>query len=337
MKFCDIPFKFLYFDYFDGRVMLCPWMRNPEATPGNIFESSLEEIWHNERSRNIRNTILDGSFCLCRPDACPHIQNSDLMDYDSKEVDRIAANAIHPTHFNLAYDYVCNQFCETCRPEKFKVKPQYPKIMEIFHKRIAPVLNSAKYISASGHGDPFASPYTLKLLSEARNPEQVLLETNGVFFDPPHWEKVKHFAEASLSVIITINSFSEWNYRHISRGGNYARLMQNLDFVAGLRREGKIKSLALTMVIQDRNFREMPEFVTRCLNQYGCDQVLLRPVYQWGTMPEDVFWFKDVLNPLHPYHGEYLEIVEDSALKDPRVYNFAGKSLHPARSFPCAG
>ena len=25
--------------------------------------------------------------------------------------------------------------------------------------------------------------------------------------------------------------------------------------------------------------------------------VVLKPVYQWGTMPEKTFWFKDVLNP----------------------------------------
>lgn len=316
--------------------MLCPWMRNPEGTAGNIFENSLEEIWTNDRSRKIRDTILDGSFCLCRKDACPHLQNHDLKDYTPEQIARIAAKATRPTHFNLAYDYVCNQFCETCRPQKFKIGSGYPRLMDIFHKRITPLINDAKYISANGHGDPFASPYTLKLLAEARNPEQVLLETNGVFFDPPHWEKVKHFAEASLSVIITINSFNEWNYRHISRGGNYARMIKNLDFVTGLRREGKIKRLAMTLVIQDRNFREMPEFAKRCLEQYACDQVLLRPVYQWGTMPEDVFWFKDVLNPMHPYHGEYLEILEDPFLKDPRIYNFAGKTMHPARSFPCA-
>lgn len=60
---------------------------------------------------------------------------------------------------------------------------------------------------------------------------------------------------------------------------------------------------------------------------------MLRPVYQWGRMTDKEYWFKDILNPLHPYHCEYLEILKNPILHDPRVYNFAGDSEHPARDF----
>ena len=65
--------------------------------------------------------------------------------------------------------------------------------------------------------------------------------------------------------------------------------------------------------------------------------MVLKPVYQWGTMDEDVYWFKDVLNPMHPYHEEYLEILKHPALQDPRVYNFGGETSHEARPFPGSG
>lgn len=38
--------------------------------------------------------------------------------------------------------------------------------------------------------------------------------------------------------------------------------------------------------MQDRNFREIPSFIERSLNEFGFDDVVLKPVYQWGTMPE---------------------------------------------------
>jgi hypothetical protein len=109
--------------------------------------------------------------------------------------------------------------------------------------------------------------------------------------------------------------------------------MENLKFIRMLRECGAINRYTSTFVIQDRNFREIPEFIDRSLNEFGFDDVLFRPVYQWGTMDEKVFWFKDILNPAHPYHKEYLCILKHPLMKDSRVYNFGGESFHLYRDF----
>lgn len=339
MRFCDFPFKYFYLDYFDGRAMLCPWMRNPQGCIGNIFEKSVDELWTNDQANMLRESILNNSFEHCRIEGCPFLQNGNLPEVDDSERTIETQLKPYPTHINLAYDFVCNQYCETCRPDKFRPPKNYHILMRAIRDRIAPYLNTAKSISTSGHGDPFASAYMMDILSNIHpvDPELcILLETNGVYFDEAHWTRIEHLKNVDLRVIVTINSFHEWTYNHISRGGNYKKLMHNLMFLRSLRKDGYIKHFTNTLVIQDRNFREIPEFIDRSFEELECDQVILRPCYQWGTMPADVFWFKDVLNPCHPYHSEYLEIMAQPQLQDKRVFNFAGGTLHPATRFPSA-
>lgn len=337
MKVCTWPHEYLLLDYFDGAVWLCPWMRRDRGMIGNMFETPLEELWKGERAEQLRRETGSGNFSACRMEACPFLQNDSLPDVEGAQREAMTTTPPSPRFINLAHDYICNLYCETCRSKRFVPPDNYKERIERINTVIAPFLNVAETISLSGHGDPFASPYMLKLMENMRPATQELkinLETNGVLFNEKNWGKIAHFSEVDLQVFITINSFDPFVYKHISRGGDYDALMRNLAFVSGLRERGHIKTLNLAMVIQDRNFREMPDFVETCLARYACDKVLLRPVYQWGTMSDETYWFKDVLNPLHPYHAEYLELLDHPSLARPEVYHFGGRTLHPARPYP---
>lgn len=337
MKYCSRFYNYLYFDHYNGDVWMCPWMEPNKGKIGNVLNDKVEDIVNSEHAEQLRGSMHDQSFRYCRRVACPHLQNDDLPDLERQEYEELKKKNAYPTTINLAYDFVCNQSCETCRSSVFVPPVNYAEQMKKIREKIAPYLDTAELITASGHGDAFASPYMMEVLENLHptNPDmKILLETNGVFFDEEHWERIKHLGEFYLEVVVTSNSFDEFTYRHISRGGSYSKLMNNLELMSRLRREGKIKKLNHSFVIQDRNFREIPSFINRSLNEYAFDSVLLKPVYQWGTMDEEVFWFKDVLNPMHPYHSEYLEILRDPLLKDPRVYNFGGNTVHPARPYP---
>ncbi len=337
MKYCHQFYDYLYLDHYNGQIYLCPWMIPQETCIGNLNHDSIEDAYHSDFANHLRATMDDQTFRYCRMEACPHLQNNGLPDISEEEYARLEREGCTPKIINLACDFVCNQSCETCRKDVFVPPPDYAERLRAIRDKIAPYLDKAERITASGHGDPFASPYMMDILENLHpsNPDlSILLETNGVFFDEAHWERIKHLSDFRLEVTITINSFDEHTYRHISRGGIYKKMLHNLEFVSHLRKKGDIKFLTNTLVIQDRNFREIPSFIKRSFKDYAFDQVQLRPVYQWGTMDEDVFWFKDVLNPLHPYHEEYLEILRDPALRDPRVYNFGGETEHPARPYP---
>lgn len=338
MKYCAKGFEYIYFDNYFGDVWICPWMDSAVGKIGNILEQDFDEIWFGEKAETFRNEFRENCFKNCRPQACPMLQNNDMPEIgDENEYKELTKTRDYPTDINLAYDFVCNQHCETCRPKPFIPPKGYAEQMEKIRQKITPVLERANKISMSGHGDPFASPYFMDLLANMhpKNDKlELLIETNGVFFDEEHWKKIEHLKKHNIQVVITINSYDEFTYKHISRGGNFKKLMDNLKFVKSLRDKEYINKLTLTLVIQDRNFREIPSFINKSLNEIGSDGVLLRPVYQWGTMPEEVFWFKDVLNPKHPYHPEYLEILQCTELKDKRVYNFGGDTEHPCVDYP---
>ncbi len=337
MKFCTRPFEYFYIDNYKGDVCLCPWMHRDSIFVGNLFEKSFDDIWHGEKANRLRQRIRNGDYSLCRLEGCPFLQNNNLPDMPDDDVKNYKTSDT-PLVVNLAYDFMCNQYCETCRDKKFiPIIPRYRNYMNRIHKSIMPILNKAQKITTSGHGDPFASPYMMQLLRNLE-PESstlhLLIETNGVYCDERHWNQIRHLESCKIELVITNNSYDRFVYDHISRGGNYDKLMHNLYFARRLRTQGIVNRLALTLVIQDRNFREIPSFIQRSLEEYNVDQVILKPCYQWGTMPDEVFWFKDVLNPLHPYHAEYLEILDHPLMRDPRVFNFGGRTLHPARPFP---
>lgn len=337
MKYCSMMHDYLYLDNYEGRIALCPWMEPSKACIGNLMKDEIEDAYNSDYANYLRSTMDDQSFRYCRPEACPFVQNNNLEEISGEEYAKRKKEKYTPTIINLAYDFVCNQHCETCRESVFIPPTDYADKMNVIREKITPYMENALRITASGHGDPFASKYMMDVLAGIRptNPNlSFLLETNGVFFDEIHWKRIEHLSEVRIELVVTINSFDEFTYKHISRGGNYQKMMDNLEFMSKLRRENKIAHLTNTLVIQDRNFREIPSFIKKSFEDYAFDQVILRPVYQWGTMREDVFWFKDVLNPMHPYHKEYLEIMQDPILKDTRVFHFGGDTVHPARPYP---
>lgn len=339
LRFCSWPFEYLYLDNYKGDIALCPWMQWDHIYIGNIFKQHFHDIWYGEKAEKIRDCIRKGDYSICRLEGCPFLQNKNLPE-KSQEYVRTYPTRDTPKIVNLAYDFMCNQYCETCRDKKWKpILPQYKDYMVKIHKQIAPILNKAERITTSGHGDPFASPYMMQVLRKlepSSNDLQLLIETNGVYCDKKHWDQIYNLHNCHIELVITINSFDRFTYNHISRGGNYDKVIDNLTYAKELRKKKIINKYVLTLVIQDRNFREIPSFITRSFDEYNVDQIMLRPVYQWGTMPENVFWFKDVLNPLHPYHPEYLEILDHPVMQDKRVFNFGGRTLHPARQYPGA-
>lgn len=341
MKYCERPFEYFYLDHFNGDVYLCPWMEPRRTCIGNIIEQDFDEIWHGTYAEMLRDTIRDGSFSYCRKVACPHLQNDDLSE---NQIDgQVCATAAkdYPTEINLAFDFICNQSCPTCRNSVFIPDDSYKNKVALILDKMIPILNTAMKISASGHGDPFASPYMMKILENIAPKNRgchILLETNGVFLDEEHWERIKHLEEYHLEIVETTNSYREPVYNQISRNGNLKKLIKNQYFLKKLREEGKIQNTTNCMVVQDKNYIEIPEFIDRSLHEFGFDYVVLKPVYNWGNLTEEEYWFKDVLNPLHPYNEEYQRIINLPIVKDnPRVYNFGGTMMHEPKPMPGSG
>ena len=66
-----------------------------------------------------------------------------------------------------------------------------------------------------------------------------MLETNGSLFDEEHWKQIENLGKYKLNVAITIMSFEESVYQHLS-GVNYPieKIENNLRYVKNFARKG---------------------------------------------------------------------------------------------------
>lgn len=323
MKICDRGLNWFQIYNYKGDVRLCSWR---DGYIGNLMEHSIHEIWHGERAQEIRRQLLADDYSRCNIDACPYLANHEM---DKRKVEYNLPE--YPRELMLAYENVCNYRCTSCTIQCTMPKEDWKAAEErcnIIDDRIREVLPHVEFIGANGHGEVFTSKHILKILSEWKplHPERAraLLETNGSLFDAEHWQPIANLGQYHLNVAITVMSFDEYTYQALS-GCRYPiqKILDNLAFVADLRRKGIVNYFELATVVQEQNFRTLPEFVRRCLS-YEPDCVRVRPYGPWGEADPDTMWFKDMRGKYHPFFEDYMRIIKDPIMKDPRVSNWGG-------------
>ncbi len=332
-KFCARPFEAIHLDP-GGNVRVCSWT---DATIGNVLDESIEEIWKGEKAEKVRQSIIDQSFVFCRSTSCPCLENNELEVLDDSRFTSKCKVSEHPKHVNAAYDFRCNHSCPSCREKLFRPDAEYREKTDKIAVVATELINNAESFSTCGNGDLFASESVMRMLKEIRPCDdcKITLETNGVLFTPENWEKISHLSKYHLTVVITPNSYDKETYKYLSGGhDNLERLINNLKYIKRLRENNEINHVSISIVVQDRNFRELPSFIKRSIDEFGADDVIVKPLYKWFCLSEEDYWFKDVLNPLHPYHADYLEMMKDPIIENPKVYLWGARNLHLAVKHP---
>lgn len=330
MKICK---QALYVQIIDGigTVRACGWAGY--YVLGNLRDQTMTEVFNSEAAKRFRKTLIDQTYDYCNEENCPYMAN-DILEDQLIEIDEIPE---YPQKISLAYDRRCNYHC-TCCVSRCDDRMD-PVVQSRIENEIRKALPYVKTFSANGLGEFFVSESMIKLVSEW-NPDNIenaefTLETNGSLFTPKNWEKIKNIGRAKLNVSVTVHSFDEAAYQYLS--GTKIKIdtiIENLKFIKKLREEGQIDYLEIATVMQERNFRTLPEYIDRCLNEFGADQVRVRRFLPEKAMNENIEWFFDIRNPLHPYHQEYLEVMKDPVFNDPRVFKWTGNHLSNRGEIP---
>lgn len=330
MRICERAINFLQISDYEGTVRLCGWLRIPGAgNIGSLKDNTLYEVWHGDAIREVQNRLANDDYSLCNIDQCPYLSMGTIEEHKI-EIDEIPE---YPDHLWLAFEKICNYSCPCCHTPNCK-SDLLNKDVEAGYKniegKIKDILPHLKLISGNGLGELFASPHTLKILSEWKPlaPKEditVVLETNGSLFDEKHWKKIENLGQYRLNVAITVMSLDEKTYQ-FCHGTKLpiTQIENNLRFVKSLREKGIINSIELATVVQERNFRTLPELTRRFIEEFGADTVRLRPFDDTGSQPPEVEWFWDVRCKHHPYHQEYLEVMKDPIFKHPKVRDWSG-------------
>lgn len=330
MKICR---QALYVQVIDGigTVRACGWAGY--YLLGNLRDNTMPEVFHSEVAKHFRQTLIDGTYDYCNEENCPYMANN-ILDTQLIDIDEIPE---YPQEISLAYDRRCNYHC-TCCVSRCNDAIDLAALNKIEHE-IRKSLPYVRTFSANGLGEFFVSESMMRLVSEWKPTDkenaEFTLETNGSLFNKENWDKIKNIGDVTLNVSVTVHSFEEAGYQYLSGTTlKVESIINNLHFMRELRKQGKINYFEIAMVMQERNFRALPVFIERCLNEFEADRVRVRRFLPEKAMDENIEWFFDIRNPLHPYHQEYLEVMKHPIFNDPRVFKWTGDYLSNRGELP---
>jgi MoaA/NifB/PqqE/SkfB family radical SAM enzyme len=324
-RFCPHPFEMLETTPNGDAYVCCPsWLPVPI---GNIETQSAAEIWNSSIARELRASILDGSYRYCSRMHCSRISNDWLDGIDSP-----AAQAwLHPPaeparsaprHVILSHDQSCNLACPSCRKDFILANKQEQDALDrVMDGFVMPVLRKAETVRITGSGDPFGSNHfrrVLKAINRQDFPQlSIDLHTNAQLLNERAWVELG-LTSLVRRTEISIDAARPETYAVVRRGGDFARLLDNLAFVRTLRDTGEIEHLCLSFVVQACNFREMPDFA-RLGEQFGADLVQFNMIRNWGSYTQDEFRAHFIGARTHPDHAAFLDVLQAPELASPNV------------------
>ena len=333
--FCEQPFDNFEVDE-HGNVRTCCsyWM---DESIGNIHESSITEILNSDKAKNIRASILDGSFSYCNKKTCPRLQNVDALpkrqDVTQKRHKHIIENNITDMdsikHVNFLWDDSCNLKCPSCRISSIlhTSGKKYDDAVAIQNKIMNFVLNEQPKghtsLNITGSGDPFGSKVFRDFLINfdgKQHPEIMInLQTNGVMLTEKMWNMLHKCHENINQVIVSIDAATKETYDKIRVGGDWDLLMKNIEMLSRLRVEGKINILRIDSVVQKNNYKEMSACVELANSLDGVDKMNFSIITDWGTWKREVFedhavWMED-----NKLHKDFLNVLDNDIFDGSKV------------------
>jgi pyruvate-formate lyase-activating enzyme len=338
--FCARPFTTLETTHTGLAFVCCPvWLPTPIGT----LDTEAWSLWTGPTARKIRDSIIDGSFRYCDHRHCSFISNRDLPSRESAPARAIIAEYTAkgtvdrlPKHVTLSHDKSCNLSCPSCRSRLYVAgKAKQAELDRLTETSILPLLRHAERVNITGSGDPFGSNHFRNLITRLAEPDfaglEIDLHSNGQLWDERAWTDLRlqgrvHYAQ------ISIDAARAETYALVRRGGSFQRLLQNLAFVKQLRESGEIADLEFSMVVQARNFREMPEFVALG-RRFGADAVSFQMIRKRDIFSAHEFEAGFIANPDHPDYLEFLDVLRtpELAAPDVRLGNVLAYVGHDAR------
>jgi MoaA/NifB/PqqE/SkfB family radical SAM enzyme len=332
-RFCKDPWT--YAEIFGGgNVYICCPIWTGDKAIGNIFEDTPKAIWNSYTAITIREGILNGSFDQCMHNKCPYIIGKSLPTYESIRDDWLGAEmievikdrrtvAIHgPRVVKLCHDLSCNLWCPSCRSELIVAKKaEQEKLRKVRDEFILPFLKDAYTLILSGDGDPFGSNHYREIMqiSHSTLPKLKLgLHTNAVLLDEKAWLDCKLEGRVDL-IQVSIDAATPETYSYVRRGGDFHRLLRNLDSLASKHRRREFGRFDLVYVVQTRNFLEMPAFV-RLAKQLDANSVQFSLIDHWTRgMTVEQYREQKIWDAKHPRHSEFVAMLREPIFRDPIV------------------
>lgn len=325
---------FQYTEVFDNKQFLCcpGWLKE------DIYETnSIKDNFNSKKAQEIRNSILDGSYKYCDSIQCPHLSalNQDkLIDGrfvpKNKEMLERYKPISNIATFGFCFDRSCNLQCPSCRNEFInylgKDRDDVDEKLRQVNEELSPTI---RRLYLSGSADPFYSKSFRQFLinfdpTKYPKMERIHLHTNAILWTEQLWERMNSIHQFVKSCEISIDAATKDTYENKVRiRGDWDILMEQLEFIINI---PTISDYSFSFVVQDTNYREMYEFYKLITNlNWKFDKkitIFFNHMTNWGTFNKEEYLVKDISNPNHVEHQDFLIELDKVRTQKNVTHNF---------------
>ncbi len=174
-----------------------------------------------------------------------------------------------PTHIQLESTTKCNLDCITCSRKSLSPSRLNKDLSLSKFKYIVNSIPTLKSFQLQGLGEPLLTKDIWKIAKYAKAKKIKLSTTiNGILINEKNVDKLLDlFGEIRIS----LDSVNEENYNKIRVGGNYKRLIKNIQLLVNKRKQLNSKTkIVLTFVVTHLNYHELEDFLKLCI-ELGCN------------------------------------------------------------------
>lgn len=315
VNICKAPF--FYIEIFaDGEVHnCCP--SYIKYSIGNIYKNSIEEIWNSKRAKTIRKQILANNYSCCRTELCANDSNPALKELEYVDTNiELKEEMPLPKFVKFCHDFECNVHCITCRKNVMcQSKEELERLNSEIEKYYLLILKGAETVCMNGIGDCLASRHGrifLKKIAEVYPNIKFDLHTNGLLCNEKNLKELNILDRISV-VEISLHATTKETYDKIVLGSDWNKVIKNIEWLAKLKKQGKIDDLLLFFVVDNINYKEMPDFV-KLAEKYGA-QAYFWTYRNWGVQNEKEARAMSIFDKRHRDYNDLVEVLHNDIFK----------------------
>ena len=309
-QICLHPFRSIeVYDNGETCCCWCPYLVNKYSF-GNIFKQSFDEIWNGEKAKAFRQDVLDGKYTWCDLTMC---ETDGSLSYYTEDPSEVSVEAPYPLSVNFAIDHSCNLRCVMCRDEiDCNRKSVVKKLDALIDGTFIPMLKNAKLLHPCSLGEVFVSKHAQKLIKLAteKYPDlKFCIYSNGMFCDEEHINALGLNNKIDR-LLISVHASTKETYEKVVRGGDFDKVMKNVEWAASEHAKGHIGNVTLNYVVSSLNYQDMPGFakLAKKLNVSASFWELRK--WESSEMSRNVEKYA-VFNENHPEHEKLVEVLKD--------------------------
>lgn len=295
---CTFPFTAAQVSM-SGDVFVCcpPWSNSYSL--GNIYQTSFDEIWNGEKAKEFRRQFINSDYKYCNLDLCVKECSEKIIPTEI---------APKPKTFIFCYDATCNVKCIFCRSCHDKQDLAY--FDEHMDEMLMSMLENAENVCLSGVGECLVSPHSRKLIkriSELFPKIKFSLISNGILCDRENLEELG-IIDKLISVTISLHATKKSTYDRLVIGGDYDKVIKNLEFLSSLKKSNKLDKLILNFVVNSYNYKEMVDYI-KMAQKYDASVGFLE-LLQLETN-EDVYDELNIFDRKHTSYNDFVKVLQN--------------------------